>query len=870
MKKPDNNNTNQNNEVIKQLIGMGQHSARKSYYPMLQEKINELNKEKQKYKTMFDSMADAVLILDDSGIIIDVNLEACTRYKYSRSELLGISISQIDPLHSRDQVIEKISKIKKEQTIRFETVHITKDNIKIDNEIVANLIEYNNEPAIICVCRNISELKQTENELQSSQNQLQSIFTAAPCGIGVVINRHFTYVNNYFCEMTGYNESEILGQNSRMLYLTDAEYKRVGIEKYNQIVENAVGTVETQFKCKDGRIIDIKLSSSPLDMSDWSKGVSFTAMDITNEKATEKALEKRIIALTKPLENTDISFSELFNLEEIQNIQDLFSAATGVGSVITSSNGTQITKPSCFCNYCTNIINCTKKGKEYCLASNIELGKVNFKGPTISSCNKCGILSAGASITIGGKHIANWIIGHVRQKNHSEQEVLEFAREIGADEQSALFEYKQTTVMPEEHFGIVANALFAFANQLSNTAYQNVQQAHLIYKSKRAEEVVKNYNKVLKSEVEKRTEELETKNELLRKEIEERIKTENELQETQTHLIQSEKMASIGQLASNIAHEINTPLGAIGSSNTITKQFFDDIIEMLENYSHIFQTKNNNLIKKIVKYSSNQEAPILSTREIRQMRNALTKELEGKVQCSPSILAGFLVSSGISDVYKEYLPIFNNSDSERLLDMLEKITAIYQGNVIIEQAIQQSSRIVFALKEYARAGDKEIKVLASVRKSLETAITLYTNKIKHGLELDLDLEDVPEIFCFPSELNQVWTNLIHNSIQAMQEKGEMKISLKRSNNMIEVKISDSGCGIPDEIKDKIFDPLFTTKPSGMGSGLGLDIVKRIIDRHNGAIRVESKEGIGSTFTVTLPIIVKQESNVSDKLTAKTR
>ncbi len=859
MKKPDNENlNNDNNDVIKQLIGMGQHSARKSYYPMLQEKIVELNKEKVKYKTMFDCMADAILLVRDNGIIKDVNLEACSRYKYSRSEMIEMPISRLDPLHNDTEVIETIKKIKEENPLRFETVHATKDNINIDTEIIANMVEYENEQVILCVCRNISELKQTEIELASSQNQLQSIFTAAPCGIGVIRNQLLTYMNNYFCEMTGYSDDELLGQNSQILYLTDVEFRRVENDISRQISEQGVGTVETQFKCKDNRILDIKLSSSPLDMSDWSKGLTFTVIDITNEKATEKALEKRIIALTNPLENADVSFEELFNLEDIQNIQDLFSAATGVGSIITKPDGTYITSPSCFCSYCSELAYITKKGQSFCKQSSINLSKVNTKGPTIELHGKCGILGAGASITIGGKHIANWLIGHVRRNDRTDEQIKEFILELGGDPKIALEKYHQTPTMEENQFVIIANALFAFANQLSNTAYQNVQQASLINKSRRAEEVVKNYNKILRSEVEKRTAELENKNNLLHKEIEERNRTEKELQTTQTQLIQSEKMASIGQLASNIAHEINTPLGAIGSSNTIIKQFFNDIIELLEDYAKMFQSENKDLIKKVVKYSSIQNAPTLSTREIRQMRSDLTKLLEGQVSCSPTLLAGFLVNSGMSDIYKEFIPLFKSSDSERILDMLEKITAIYQGNVIIEQAIQQSSRIVFALKEYARAGDTKNKILASVRKSLETAITLYANKLKHGLELELELEDVPEIFCYPSELNQVWTNLIHNAVQAMEEQGKLEISMKKSGDNIEIRIKDNGCGIPDDNIDKIFEPLFTTKPSGMGSGLGLDIVKRIIDRHNGSIRAESSFGKGAIFIVTLPIILRQE------------
>ncbi len=125
--------------------------------------------------------------------------------------------------------------------------------------------------------------------------------------------------------------------------------------------------------------------------------------------------------------------------------------------------------------------------------------------------------------------------------------------------------------------------------------------------------------------------------------------------------------------------------------------------------------------------------------------------------------------------------------------------------------------------------------------------------MKKGVEIIKIYDDIPKILCFPGELNQVWTNLISNAAYAMDYKGILEIKLEKLNAMVSVKIKDSGKGIPAEIADKIFDPFFTSKPEGEGTGLGLDIVKKIIDKHNGSINFESKTGEGTEFTVTLPV-----------------
>lgn len=136
----------------------------------------------------------------------------------------------------------------------------------------------------------ITERKQVEEALRESKEYQQSLFRAAPTGIGFVINRVFQQVNEQICEMTGYSEEELVGQSARLLYLNDEDFEYVGRETYKQISEHCTGTVETRWKQKDGRTIDVLLSSTPMDLNDLSKGVTFTALDITERKRAEEAL----------------------------------------------------------------------------------------------------------------------------------------------------------------------------------------------------------------------------------------------------------------------------------------------------------------------------------------------------------------------------------------------------------------------------------------------------------------------------------------------------------------------------------------------------------------------------------------------------
>ena len=170
----------------------------------------------------------------------------------------------------------------------------------------------------------------------------------------------------------------------------------------------------------------------------------------------------------------DIQFENVFNLEEIKKLQDLFSNASGVASIITHPDGTPITNPSNFCHLCQEIIRKTEKGLANCYQSDAKIGRYNPSGPVVCPCLSGGLWDAGASITVGGKHIANWMIGQVRNDELDEERMMQYADEIGADRDEFRNALNEVPVMSSEQFNNVAKMLFAFANELSEKGYNNL------------------------------------------------------------------------------------------------------------------------------------------------------------------------------------------------------------------------------------------------------------------------------------------------------------------------------------------------------------------------------------------------------------
>ncbi len=461
-----------------------------------------LRESENKFRDLVEKAVAGVYLIQD-GVFRYVNSRFAGFFGYTVSEMTD-RVTAEEVVFPEDWPAMADS-IRKRLTGEMPSLHaglriVTKGGDVRHLEIYSSRTLFQGRPAIIGTAVDVTERKVAEEQLKASESMLRSVFHATPIGVTFAIDRVLVAVNEAACALTGYSRDELVGKDARCFYLSDWEYERAGQELYSQVLQTGRGSTEARFLRKDGKLIDVILTSGMLRAEDPAAGFVVTIQDITERKRTEEALEKHLVALTRPLAETgDVVFEDLFNLADLQRLQDRFAEACGVGSLIARPDGTPITRKSNFSVLCSEIIHKIPKGLRNCKYSDSMIGRFSGSEAIIRPCPHIGLLTAAASITVAGRHVANWLVGQVRDEARSEAEVLAYAREIGADEAAFEAAYHQIPVMSRERFEQIANALYVLANQLSTIAFQNIQQARFINERKLAEDSVRQNEAVLRS-----------------------------------------------------------------------------------------------------------------------------------------------------------------------------------------------------------------------------------------------------------------------------------------------------------------------------------------------------------------------------------
>ncbi len=274
------------------------------------------------------------------------------------------------------------------------------------------------------------------------------------------------------------------------------------------------------------------------------------------------------------------------------------------------------------------------------------------------------------------------------------------------------------------------------------------------------------------------------------------------LKSAQSQLVHSEKMASLGQLTAGIAHEINNPINFISSGMNSLKMSIESMKEILDTYTGLEEGEDPEELKE------------------------------------------------------EIIDLKDEHEFDELMDELDDLIKD------INYGVTRTIEIVKGLRVFSRLDEEEAKP-ANINENIDATLTLLKNKTKNRIKISKFYDEkMGDIECYPGQLNQVFMNILNNSIQAIPEDrkdGEITIYTEEEKDQVVIRLKDNGSGIPDEIKDRIWEPFFTTKAVGVGTGLGMSITFGIIEKHNGKIDLQSEMGKGTEFVITLPKKIQEEA-----------
>ncbi|WP_152760013.1 sensor histidine kinase [Salmonirosea aquatica] len=355
---------------------------------------------------------------------------------------------------------------------------------------------------------------------------------------------------------------------------------------------------------------------------------------------------------------------------------------------------------------------------------------------------------------------------------------------------------------------------------------------------------------------------------LPRAEFREMISSQYQLVESFVHLMldrtrdytkldqQNEKMISLGKLSAGLAHELNNPAAAVVRSASALKKHLGFVPEKFKSVISIQATgaqvdRVNEILGDVLKRGT----PDLTLIEKSALEDDLydwleEHEVDNGFEIAECFAEYGVTTDDLEGVSKQVLA----KDLSAVLDWLNNVLTTEKMVNEIAEASERIGNLVKSIKDYSHMDGGADKKMVVLRDGVESTLRILQHKLKtKHIKVQLDIPDsLPKVCMSPGEMNQVWTNLIDNAIDALPEAGEIRIESEQDREFVITKVIDNGSGIPQDVIDQIFDPFFTTKEIGKGSGLGLEIAQNIIKRHRGQIKVSSKPG-HTEFNVCLPI-----------------
>ncbi len=559
-----------------------------------------------------------------------------------------------------------------------------------------------------------------------------------------------------------------------------------------------------------------------------------------------------------------LRFEDLFDVAELQRIQDAFAAATGVASIITDPQGRPLTRPSNFCQLCSEIIRKTPQGLANCMRSDAVLGALNPDGPTIQPCLSGALWDGGTSICVGKRHIANWLIGQVLDEHCDEEKMVAYAREIGADETIFRAALASVTRMPRAQFVKVCDALHLIANQLSGMALHNAQQARDLVERKNSEALLRENEQRLElalAGADLGTWDWNVQTNELIVDVRYAAMLGRAPAELHGQLAMAERWTHPEDIA-RLKHEAHRNM-------TGEVPFYECEFRMQHRDGHWVWVLGRG---KLVAWDA-QGAPLrmvgthlditarkqLEERRLEMERNLLhAQKLE-----SLGVLAG-----GIAHDFNNLLMAILGNLDLACLDVTPDQPVCAHLHAA-ETAVLRAADLTRQMLAYAGRGQYLITSV-NISTLIEAMVNLLRSSVAKTAQITLQLDTaLPHIAADVTQIEQIVMNLLINASEAMADRaGEINVATRLlelnaqqlaqsrlqerppAGRFVCLEVTDNGCGMDAATLQRVFDPFFTTKFTGRG--LGMAAVLGIVRSHHGAIFITSTPARGTTVQVMLP------------------
>ncbi len=798
--------------------------AKKLTYEELEKRVKELEKEAVKLKkaeeeteklsSFVDAMVDGVVITDLYGKITYINKAVTEHLGYKKEELIGKTptefVAEKDLPKFAAQTQDVLCGKPLPRSIECLAKH--RDGKEIPMSINISFLYDRDGKAkeIIAVSRDVSESKRAEEQLRQSEESFRHLSQATFEGIAIHEEGVLLKANEQFFEIFGYEPQELLGKQAIPMSIAPESIEFVK----KQIGSGATTPYEVMGVKKDGTKFPMEIYAKPFEYQGRMVRVA-AFRDITDRKRAKEALRESEEKYRTILDSIEEAYFEVDIAGDFTFFNDSLSKILGYSKDELAGMNNRDYMPPESSKKIYNLFNQIYKTGNPIKEVDYEI--IRKDGSRGFHELSASLMQDEAGQPIGFRGIAHDI---------TEVKLAEEALKESEEKYRTLFENASEAIV------VAQDGVIKFANPKGEELYGYSKEelasrplTYFIHEEDR-EMVGERHERRLRGEAPPSTYPFRIINKAgdikwvelnvspfswdnrpaalcFMTDVTERKKAQEEKRKIETQLLQSEKMASIGQLAAGVAHEINNPTGFVSSNLETLSDYQNNMFSLIKEY------------KKLI-------ADLKETVATAEYPGSIPEQMERIVALESEVDIDYILDDS-PNLIKESL-----------------------------EGTERIKKIVIDLKDFAHPGDQELKY-TDLNGNLESTLNIVSNELKYKATVTKDYGDLPEVQCHPQEINQVFMNLLVNAAQAIEKHGEIRIVTRAVDRYVEITISDTGAGIPEENLSKIFDPFFTTKDVGKGTGLGLNIAYNIIQNHKGTMDVKSEAGTGTTFIIRIPV-----------------